>query len=1830
MLLRSAGAKKSLFAVSPAAASRTAKVAHTPTLTVKEQKERQSMREADAKMAETVDALVQCCLSTKGKVERIRKAIDEADFDYGKFNIHALNLYLKTVDLAYTEYNDFQNRIYMADPSKRQQYEQQFVDFEELYEFVRISLCEMLSKYEQDQQANLALAAEAQQQLQALKPSPDGGASSSGVNLSSRVPSLLLQNTPLPTFDGRYENWFKFKSMFCDIVDKCVADSPATKLHYLDKALVGKAQGAIDQQTINDNNYAGAWKILTERFENLPMVLHGHVMKLLSLKQMTKESSHELKALIDDCEKRVGSLEFHKLKMDGMSEVIVITLLTTKLDPETRKCWESTIEHGKMPTYKDTIAFLRKRSYVLERCEQMSSAPKTKAASEKPKSTVMTSKAHSVVVPKSDDSCPVCDLGHTVEKCETFKKLNIDGRYNKAKQVGLCFSCLKRGHRTANCKVNVSCTSCTKKHHSLMHPEERKTMTSNPPQTPATRKEATGSDEQPLTAAKCIVPIQPREATKQILLATAMIQVVDVCGVAHQCRALLDSGAMANFLSERVADLLCLPKSSVNIPVVGVNGMKSRVKFKVQVTAKSIANEFEFSLDYLIVPRVTSTLPAVRIDASNWPIPTELQLADRSFMEPSRIDMLIGAEVFYDLLQTGKIRMSNDLPTLQESLLGWLVAGPVVDIEPVHTVRVCQVSSVTDPDENLQELLKRFWTIEEQVAEFESTSPDDDCESHFLETHTRNADGRYVVKLPFRDNVSSLGESRKQAEKRFELLERRLVKNPEMKQMYDDFIDEYLALDHCVEVERSHKDDSEFVYYLPHHCVVKMESSSTKLRVVFDASAKSDSGLSLNDVMKVGPTVQSSLFDIILRFRSFKYTFSADVPKMYRQVLVHEQDRKFQRILFRKSESEPLREIELKTVTYGTAAAPFLATRSLNQLADDENDDFPEASRLVKKSFYIDDVLTGANSLEKAIALQRDLIALLDRGGFGLHKWCANHPKLLEGIPIAAQERQMEFEDCDINGVIKTLGLYWNPADDQFMFRVEPINETLKKPTKRQILSETAKIFDPLGLLAPTVVIPKLLMQHLWRNKQEWDEQISDESLQMWTRFRTELSEIGTEKIDRRVTSDDAVKLELHGFADASGVAYGCCVYMRSVKEDGTANMKLICGKSRVAPIKELQRNVKPEAEPAEMTIPRLELCAALLLARQMKAVCEALEMKSDQVILWSDSSIVISWLRRLKPETSVFVRNRVTKIHQLQPDGTWKHVSSKSNPADVVSRGLFPKELMNSDLWWQGPRFLRMNEDDGEAPAAEFEDGAEENKEEDCDVMAAIVQDNQPYKVIMACSNYRRLQRVFGYVARFINNCKAKNLSERCCDRRLTLTELNNGQKLMVKCVQHEVYAEEFECIAKNKPIKGKLRNLNPVLDEDMLRVGGRIRHSDLPKDQKHPFILPERNHFTEILIETMHREHLHLGLNGLLATVRAKFWPVNAKQTIHRVLRKCVTCFRMKPKMLDQYMGDLPSVRVTAAQPFSRSGVDYAGPFFLKQGRGRSPMKAYVALFVCMSTKAIHLELVTSLTTEGFLSALHRFVGRRGNVSDLYSDNGTNFTGAAKELIELKNLLKSQALEQKVNEFCQQRGTNWHFIAPRAPHQGGLWESNVKSMKNHLYKSLSESHLTYEEMNTLLIQIEAILNSRPLIPMNDDPLDYEALSPGHFLVGRELTSVAEPNYEHLKDGALSRYQLIQKRKQSFWTRWSNEYITTLQKRSKWFKEPIKLRNGLLVILQEDHTPPQSWRLGRIIDTHPGKDGIIRVVTVRTSSGIYRRATTKIAVLPIDDNVQSTTQKED
>ncbi|XP_058456575.1 uncharacterized protein LOC131433973 [Malaya genurostris] len=750
-----------------------------------------------------------------------------------------------------------------------------------------------------------------------------------------------------------------------------------------------------------------------------------------------------------------------------------------------------------------------------------------------------------------------------------------------------------------------------------------------------------------------------------------------------------------------------------------------------------------------------------------------------------------------------------------------------------------------------------------------------------------------------------------------------------------------------------------------------------------------------------------------------------------------------------------------------------------------------------------------------------------------------------------------------------------------------------------------------------------MLMQRLWKEKMNWDEPIPDDQLRIWSRLRSELCDISVLRIERGLKMNGATVFELHGFADASTVAYGCCIYLRSVTGDGGVSVRLMCAKSKVAPIKEQQRVVEPAADAVEMTVPRLELCAALLLAEQINKVREVLATKPTRVVLWTDSRIVLCWLKRMNSKITVFVRNRVNKIRHLSMNVEWCHVSTKMNPADLVSRGLFPNELMNCDLWWTGPAYLHSNKYEINA------DVVDPNESDECvpeQVMSVTVLGNSVYDTVIAVSSFRKLQRIFGYIIRLLYNCRARQRNQSRRDGWLTSVEHRDALYAMVYVVQWHEFYEDISRLQKQQPVSKMLRNLNPIYDDDerLLRVGGRIKHSNLPKDQKHPMILPANHHFTNILVETLHREHLHVGLDGLLAVVKQRFWPIHAKRTIHRVLRKCITCFRARPRDVVQYMGDLPSFRVIAAEPFARTGVDYAWPFLLKVGRSRTKLKSYVSLFVCMVTKAVHLELVTSLSADGFLAALHRFAGRRGNPSEIFSDNGTNFRGANRQLTELAELLKSQVLEQRVGEFCQPRGISWKFNPPRAPHQGGLWEANVKCMKTHLYKVLNESYLSYEEMNTLLIQVEAILNSRPLVQLTDDPVDYEALSPGHFLIGRELTAVAEPIYEHLKESSLSRYQMVQKRKQCFWRRWSNEYLTSLQRRSKWYKNPTLLRKGLLVILKEDNMPSQTWRMGRIVETFPGKDGITRVVEVRTSNGIYRRPTTQIAVLPVNDELQN------
>lgn len=334
---------------------------------------------------------------------------------------------------------------------------------------------------------------------------------------------------------------------------------------------------------------------------------------------------------------------------------------------------------------------------------------------------------------------------------------------------------------------------------------------------------------------------------------------------------------------------------------------------------------------------------------------------------------------------------------------------------------------------------------------------------------------------------------------------------------------------------------------------------------------------------------------------------------------------------------------------------------------------------------------------------------------------------------------------------------------------------------------------------------------------------------------------------------------------------------------------------------------------------------------------------------------------------------------------------------------------------------------------------------------------------------------------------------------------------------------------------------------------------------------------------------------------------------------------CYRYRPVTEMQVMGALPAARVSQGYPFAITGVDYCGPFYITQQiRGRSPIKVYVALFICFSVKAVHLELVPDLTTNAFIAALKRFISRRGKCTTIFSDNATNFIGANRELKELLQLFLSEQHNTLVFEACRQEGIEWKFIPPRSPHFGGLWESVVKQAKYYLRRAIGSHIVAFDELHTVCCQAEAIINSRPLTPISSDPNDLSPLTPAHFLIGRPLTTFPEPSTVNINPASLKRYHILRYIQQYFWDRWRNEYLKTLQQRTKWTIVQPNLKPNDLVLIKENSTPPLKWPMGRIIDTNPGDDSHVRVVLVKTGEGTFKRAVTNLCKLPIETPVQS------
>ncbi|XP_015118378.1 uncharacterized protein LOC107042025 [Diachasma alloeum] len=541
------------------------------------------------------------------------------------------------------------------------------------------------------------------------------------------------------------------------------------------------------------------------------------------------------------------------------------------------------------------------------------------------------------------------------------------------------------------------------------------------------------------------------------------------------------------------------------------------------------------------------------------------------------------------------------------------------------------------------------------------------------------------------------------------------------------------------------------------------------------------------------------------------------------------------------------------------------------------------------------------------------------------------------------------------------------------------------------------------------------------------------------------------------------------------------------------------------------------------------------------------LQLDQVETHLWSDSAVALAWIRSPPSRWKDFVHNRVVKIQETLPNATWRHVSEKGNPADCASRGITPCQLADHHLWWTGPDWINQDPEDWprstiDAPPMDIPEVAKEAKPAKSHPVVQRI--NEIAELLNRYSTMARLLAVTVTINRAIDRFRRQPMPPGSI---LMTRELNDARLFWVKITQHQYFVSELRVLLRNQqlPRNHQLAKLTPTLDEEgIMRLGGRLKNSELHPEQIHPIILPRQSRFTTLVIAEAHQKTLHGGTQLTLAYTQQRYWILGGRGTVRAYILRCAICARHRARQAQQQMGQLPATRVSPARAFLHTGVDYAGPFAILKWRptNAQPGSVHIAVFVCFTTSAVHLQLVNRQTTEAFLGAYKRFTGRRGIPAVMYSDNATTFVGAADQLERLYHQASKE--NQRVQAALATNGTQWSFSPPRAPHFGGKWEAAVKSTKHHLKRVLGTTTLTFEELNTVLVQIEACLNSWPICPMSDDPEDLQVLTPGHFLIGEPLQIVPESSYVDENPLKMRRWNLVTRIVQQFWSRWSKECL--------------------------------------------------------------------------------------
>jgi hypothetical protein len=787
--------------------------------------------------------------------------------------------------------------------------------------------------------------------------------------------------------------------------------------------------------------------------------------------------------------------------------------------------------------------------------------------------------------------------------------------------------------------------------------------------------------------------------------------------------------------------------------------------------------------------------------------------------------------------------------------------------------------------------------------------------------------------------------------------------------------------------------------------------------------------------------------------------------------------------------------------------------------------------------------------------------------------------------------------------------MMWDCQTDCFQFITQ---QPAAVETKREMLSAIAKIFDPLGFLLPVTTYAKILFQQVWKTTRQdtllpskkaivkWDEPLPKKIIEKWDRWRSELSALKRLEVprcfrDHRFARDSTI-FDLHVCCDASIEAFGAVCYIR-MESESEIDVNFLFAKSRVAPIKGL-------------SIPRLELQAAVIACRIASTIKGELRLPIRSVRFWSDSAIVLKWISSTDRKYSSFVHHRVNEIKENSNSVQWGYIGGQDNPADDCSRGLRPQQLSKCHRWFVGPAFLREPEEKWTT----YQDLVEPEERELEIVKDKFVGATGISPVDQIGDLFNTETSLPGLVNALVKMARENNpVSERNVE--ITVEEEKNALVTAIRKMQELCFNAEVKSLQMRRIVKktSRLVKLTPFLDEnEIIRVGGRLENTYEPYDARHPVVLDSDHCLTNWLVMEAHCNTAHAGVERTLAEVRSKYWPLKGRRAIRRIVKKCVNCKMQRAKPAPPMMASLPKSRVEPFKPaFTNIGLDFFGPFVVVIGRRRE--KRWACLFTCLATRAVHLEMVYRMDADSFIMAFIRFSRIRSiSPEHVYSDNGTNITAGEKELREAyNNLISDATLPKKLAE----RKTQWHYSPPAAPHFGGVWERLVQASKRAIKAVLNERTVSDEVLLTVFVEVTALLNDRPLTTVSTDPSDANPLTPNHFLC-QPHQYVPPDDDSSFEENARRRWRYAQFIVGQYWKRWMREYVPTLIERTKWFRHNRNAEVGDRVLVIDENTKRGEWPVGIVTEVYPDGKGVVRQVTVKTDSSEYKRPVTKLCLL--------------